>query len=243
LWLVADHILGTGHHRADVYWHLDASWTLERASARHAGLTHADGLWATIASTAGSLTEFRGDADGLGWCAPVYGRVMASPTLRFSESAQAPLSVVTAIGAARCPVELSVDAAPVITEREDEWHRVAVTGTHGEERFVALFAAPYAAEVQASGDIPRDSGRRRTVQRVTSSGAELATDARLAILRISQCGEPLSLDLIDATVAAWTGPGALTVGPLASAEDLHLDRITLGRLNRKVEATPVWQGG
>jgi hypothetical protein len=243
LWLVADHILGVGPHRADAHWHVDSSWILEKAGAQRTCLAHPDGLWAAIASTADGPTTLRGDTGGLGWCAPVYGQVIPSLTLRFSEAGHGPFSMVTAISSASGPVELSMESTAIAVEREDAWHRIAVAGTHGDGRFLALFATPRTAGLSAvSGsdrDILDEAPPRPAVQRVSGCGGELVTDARMAILRVSPSGEPISLGLIDGTVAAWTGRGAFRVGTFPAAEDLHLDRTALGRLSRRVEATPV----
>jgi hypothetical protein len=246
LWLVADHVLGTGPHRADAHWHVDSSWTLERATAQRTHLAHPDGLWAAIVSTAGSPTEFHGDAGGLGWCAPVYGRVVPSLTLRFSEAGQGPFSMVTAISAATGPVELSMESTPVAIERQDAWHRVAVAGMLGDGRVLALFATSHNAGLSPvfrhDRQILDEELPRRAVQRVNACGGELVTDARMAILRISRSGEPISLGLIDASVAAWTGRGNFSIGTLRAAEDLHLDRTALDRLSRDAEATRVVSG-
>jgi hypothetical protein len=233
LWLVADHVLGGGSHRIDAHWHVAPSWTAASTEADGVRLAHGDRLWAAIASTAGELTDFRGDAGGLGWCAPVYGQLLPSLTFRFSQTAQSPSSIVTAVGAAQSPVELALASTPVLTRVEDSWHRAAVIGTHGEDRFVALFATlrdplPFR---HSGKDVPL----RREVQRVTGEGGQFVTDARIALLRLSASGEPLSLVLVDATAASWTGRGGFNLGPLASAEDLHLNRTELRRLGRGIE--------
>jgi hypothetical protein len=232
--MVADHILALDRHRADVHWHVDSSWTLEGASTRCARLTHPDALSAAIASTPGDLTALHGDAEGLGWCAPVYGRVIPSLTLRFSEAGQGPFSLVTAIVAARGPVELALASTPVAIERDDGWHRAAVVGTHGDRRVVALFATPLDGAHRLNQTRPG-----RAAQSVRAGDGELITDARMAILQISSAGEPISLGLIDSTAAAWTGRGNFSIGTFTAAKDLHLDRTALTRLSRRIETTCV----
>ena len=234
LWLVADHILGTGRHRIDAHWHVAPSWTATATSADGARLAHPDRLWAAIASTAGELADFCGDADGLGWCAPVYGQLVPSLTFRFSQTTQTPASVITAIRAGHRPVVLTIATVPVRIAAEDEWHRVAGIGTDGEERFVALFATER-DPLPSPGNHGENRRLRRELQYVTAWGGRLATDARVALLRLSPSGEPMSLVAIDATVASWNGCARFDIGPRTSAEDLHLDRAGLTRLSLGME--------
>ena len=233
LWLVADHILGPGSHRADLHWHLHPAWSLDGAPGQTVRLTHRDGGHAAIASTAEGPASFLGDPEGLGWCAPVYGQLIPSLTLRWSLTAELPVSAVTAIGSSVSPVELLIDPSPVTVGNPDDWHRVAAVGAHDGGRFVALFATPRGLQAGA-----------RAVQRVAAWRGDFATDARAALLRLSRHLEPVSLVLIDATLASWQGPGFFNVqiGPRASAGDLHLDRTTLERLSREGARTAVGRG-
>jgi hypothetical protein len=220
LWLVADHVLGTGRHRIAAHWHLAPSWEAVEISTHAVRLSHPDRLWANVASTTGELTSFNADADGLGWCAPVYGSVVPSLTLRFSEEAQLPRSSVTVLAAGRRPIDLTLEASLVRTAREDMWHRVGALAAHGDSKFIALFATergPVAA--------------RRQVQEVSGWDGRFRTDARAALLQLSATGEPLSLVLLDATTASWSGGVEFTVGPFAAAADLHLDRTSLDQLS------------
>lgn len=238
LWLVADHFLGPGHHRVDTHWHLDPAWTLDLDAGPGTCLAHPEGLWAAIASTARERQEFMGDEQGLGWCAPVYGLVMPSLTLRYSEAGSAPFSLVTAIVAAPAPVRLSIESARVTTEREDGWHRAAVVVKRGGTHIVALFATPQGGHPrppQGEQGNPAGVPRPRTVHRLRLKNGELATDARAAVLRFSESGVPSSLSLVDTTAATWTGRNSFTVAPLGAAQDLHFDRTALRQLSSEVE--------
>jgi hypothetical protein len=236
LWLIADHVLGTGSHRIEAHWHLDPAWTASRLSPTDVRLHHSDGgIFATIASTARELTDFRGDAGGLGWCAPVYGQTAPSLTLRLTESGRAPITLITVVGAAHRPVDLSIEPTPVWTARQDGWMRAAVAGSHGSGGFVALFATEEDPVAQHAERGEPDTSRRE-LQRITNRSGCLTTDARIALLRLSSSGHPTALTLIDASVATWTGPGEFSLGPLASAEDLHLDQADLARLSHGAAA-------
>jgi hypothetical protein len=216
LWLVADHVLGGGLHQADAYWHFDPAWTLVSPAPGRALLTHRDGTAAGLASTMHDQQTFHGDAEGLGWCAPVYGQLLPSSTLRLREHGEAPFSFVTAIVASRSSSRLSFERHDVLAGREDGWHRVAVAGVHGDDHVLALFATP------ARGSEPR------TVQRVAWLDGEFSTDARAVLFRVSAYGAPCALTVIDARTAAWTGQGAFEIGG-GPAADLHLDRGAVAR--------------
>jgi hypothetical protein len=226
LWLVADHVLGAAAHTAEVFWHFDPAWT--RAPRQSVALEHPAGLHAALATTAEVSQIVRGDADGVGWCAPVYGRVVPAATMRLSTSGRAPASIVSAIAAASTDVSLSIEAVPVLISHEDGWHRVGVTGSHEDVQFAALFATPGSGDDRMAA--PRGS------QRIAVRDARLETDARIAVLRLTASGEPLSLDLIDATRTTWSGAGPFDVAPRGAAADLHLDQAALRRLSHPVQA-------
>jgi hypothetical protein len=127
-----------------------------------------------------------------------------------------------------------MQSAAISMDQDDGWHRVAVAGTHDETEFLALFATERTLPPDTRPTTSGVAGRRREVQRIAACGGELATDARMALLRVSQSGQPISLVLIDASVATWTGMHReWRIGPLDSAADLHLDGIALDRLNHK----------
>jgi Heparinase II/III-like protein/Heparinase II/III N-terminus len=226
LWLIVDHIIGPGSHGVDTHWHLDAAWSVEGVDGSSVQLEHRDGVHATLASTAPERSEFCGDVGGLGWSAPVYGRLEPSTTLRFSRCGVCPLSIVTAIRAGAAPVGLRLETAPIGLETEDDWQGVAVTFLDGLDTILALSTVP--CVTRASGP------SRRSTRRVIVGRGALTTDARVAVLRLSSSGEPLALSLIDARAVSWTGDCAFTLVQPA-AGDLHLGRESLGPLDHGIE--------
>ena len=80
-WIVADRLTGpagTGRHRASVHWHVDPEWAVAFDGRGAWTLHHRDGSEARLAMPDLSVELFRGDqATGLGWVAPVYGRLTA----------------------------------------------------------------------------------------------------------------------------------------------------------------------
>ena len=220
LWLIADHLLGSGRHQVDVRWHLDSAWHLASLDPQSARVHQQDGREVCIASTGSRLTSCVGEP--FGWRAPEYGQCLPAVTLEITETGDVPLSVVTAIVPRRLGQGFSLERIGVASDGIDSTHRAAVLGEDGNGRFIAVFSTDGLTVVEAK----RPSG-----QRVEVDGSVFYTDARIALLRLSSLLEPTSLTLIDGTKAAWTGPHPFSVGPLTSAADLHLDRHGLSRVS------------
>ena len=229
LWLVADHILGTGRHDADGHWHLGPDWLLDTPDAPRASVTHRDGTRAVIASTARVWRDFYGDDDGLGWSSPVYGQLVPALTLRFSQTADTPFSWITAIAGGSSFGDLAVRSLEIASDRNDGWHRAGAVVTLGGSRALVLFATP---SEQA------DERTTRTTQHMSLPEGELATDARAAILALSQDGRPRTLLVIESTMAQWTGAGAFRASPPPGEQDLHLDAVALSRITPEALARP-----
>jgi hypothetical protein len=225
LWVVVDHILPpkAEDHTVEMYWHLDPSWKPHWSDRSSASFVHTSGRWAAIASTTPLREQFRGDEQGLGWCAPAYGHIVPAVTLRDSAACSGPASWLTVIGTAPAPQALAVERIPVTADTpEDGWHRMAASITFGSSRFVALFSTPEGP----------DAAARPSPHRVTVEGATLATDARAALLHLSEAGLPLALSLVDGRAATWSGKPPVTLALPAPAADLHLDIAAQRRLSR-----------
>jgi hypothetical protein len=238
LWLVADHLIGEGRHQIDAYWHIDPDWkSAAPAPSSRSGvsLEHPAGPRAAVATTAVDVREFFGDPGGLGWCAPVYGRVVPSITLRFTQVDSAPFSIVSAIeteaGAGRS-LKLSIAAVQAVPDTPDDWHRVAVLVQNGGDKALACFAAPLALSTAA-----------RSLARIRCDYGELATDARMALLRLSPAGRPEELYLVDGGVAVWAGNGSFAIDLGSPAEDLRFDLLALEAFGAPGEETYVRHRG
>jgi hypothetical protein len=232
VWLVADWLIGAGDHRLDAYWHVDPAWTPAGESARGVHLYHPDGLWAGFTSTAREHTQFHEDAGGVGWCAPVYGQLVPSLTLRWSQTGAAPLSIISAIATAGRPIDLGIETAPVSVESTDGWHRSGIVGTYQRAALIAIFAAHGSADGES---LRPERASVRQLHRIAAAGGEFATDARISVLWLSPTGEPASLLLIEGTEASWSGRGGFRLPPMRSAADLHLNGVDLARLNLTFE--------
>jgi hypothetical protein len=223
LWLIADHLLGSGECTATNYWHFHPDWMSADTSGAEDRLSHVNGLFAAFATTAGKAERLHGDSEGLGWYSPAYGRVMPSPTWRVTATEEAPVSRVTAVAWNTAPVQLGIEPAPVLADEDDGWHRTAVRVTFDGMMFVALFAAPR-DEAEAS----------RAIHRVSIPGGQLATDARIAVLRASHSGEPLSVSAIGVCSLEWRGRGGFRTPSSNEPRDVHFEAAALHRQHAEV---------
>jgi hypothetical protein len=98
-WFVVDRLTGSGNHHADAHWHLDPAWRATRSSRTAIRAEHPAGLTVWILSLEDEWETFHGSHDGseLGWCAPVYGPLVPTFTVRATRSGALPLSMVTVI--------------------------------------------------------------------------------------------------------------------------------------------------
>jgi hypothetical protein len=189
---------------------VDPSWTVHTSEGQAVRLAHVDGACAALATTASEQQVFHGDAAGLGWWAPVYGKLLPAPTLRFETRQTAPFSIFTVIASGNVPVPIAVEPVVVLADRGHEWHCAGISVKYGEADLLALFATPLA---------PNPDGPRK---RVLCADGELMTDARVAVLR-RQGAEPTSLDLIEGTCGVWTTERSFGAGPNPAPPDRHLD--------------------
>jgi Heparinase II/III-like protein/Heparinase II/III N-terminus len=231
LWLVADHILGSGAHEAVAHWHFGPDWQLEAPDWPHASVRHRDGTRAAIASTAAARRALYADSEGLGWCAPVYGQLVPALTLRFSQTSDAPFSLIAAVAGDAWSEDLTARPVEIALDKADEWHRSGAHIISRSSQALVLFATPGASGAEGPS--------RRSVQRMTVEGGDFITDARAAILHLSHDQEPETLTVIEGTLARWSGAGAFQVSPLPGEQDLHLDGSALRRLSHVGAARPV----
>jgi hypothetical protein len=92
--------VATCRHSATARWHFDPAWQLT-PSDRRLRATHRDGASVWMLCEGGEVTVVRGEHEGDGWCAPVYGQLVPASTARVSATAEAPFVLVTWIGSAR----------------------------------------------------------------------------------------------------------------------------------------------
>jgi hypothetical protein len=184
-WLIVDVIADDGRrHQAAAHWHFDPAWQVI-ASGQRLRATHADGGSVWMLCAGGDVTLVRGGSDGTGWCAPVYGQLLPTSTVRVSADSETPIVLVTWIGSARAfplpvlrctRVKGESDAVVVVIE-DDE-----TTAT-----FLVRSAEPSRArEVCRAGEFETDaamfhfvtaSGRLRSLSMIDGQQAICSHDA------------------------------------------------------------------
>jgi hypothetical protein len=202
-WLIADEILGPGHHAASAHWHFDPEWTLLAESGRIRA-SHPDGDVAWLLHDAPQTEIFRGDRDsGLGWCAPVYGTLLPSPTARVTVEGESPLRLITWVGG------------------EQDWQSPALRRVPAEcDAGASAIAAEITADSRRALFMLRIGGTPSHAAR-TCRVLEYETDARL-LHRLADGERLVHLDLVDVSRASTSREGWLSIEADAPLSDLHI---------------------
>jgi hypothetical protein len=240
LLIVADLVTGTGDdhdlRRAEVHWHVDPRWTISM-SGRKAVLT---GMAERVEllTPHGMLELFSADETGLGWHAPVYGRVEPAATLRISHTSSAPLWIVTVFGLDAANEVYDVDTVPVWAEAGVLATSLAIRISRSASTDYMLLADPAGApelklgptydrrrpanhrcrpDLQVGRD-PHDAGASAT-WRV----GEFETDARMLFCRTLANGQMTRAAIVDGTRLRSSARTRVALTLPVEAADLHLD--------------------
>ncbi|HUR33055.1 MAG TPA: alginate lyase family protein [Vicinamibacterales bacterium] len=205
LLLVADLVSGDGVHQVDQHWHFDPRWSVELSGQR--ALLRSGGDRVQLAVSRGAIEHVRGGpAPGVGWHAPVYGRVERTSAVRVSDGGAAPLWIVTAFGLnpdnevlAVTPIALRAPAGTL--ERS-----VAVTVSRAHSTDLFALGAP---------------GLAGHPGRATWLVAGYETDARMLFCRTTDRISRLAL--VDGSFVRAVDDRSLLVKLAADVPDLHLD--------------------
>jgi hypothetical protein len=204
-WVFADRLHGTGHHRLALHWHIDPAWSATEDGYGGVLLQHPGGLGARIAVAGASLEVLQADpATGLGWAAPVYGRLVPATTLRATVEREAPAWLITTVevdGSGSTP-----RALPAEVLASEPAGAAAATTRHEEGRTISLFRARAGEAVTVLVD------RRR--------GHAITTDARALHTRLTESGHLELACLVDASFMRLEGPDPVTITAGAPVADL-----------------------
>jgi hypothetical protein len=194
----------TDLHRVDVHWHVDPRWTIAVAGRR--ATLAAAGERIIVVVPHGVLERFAADESGLGWHAPVYGRLEPAATLRLGHTSGAPLWMITVFGFDAANEVNDVEMLPVWAEAGVLAQSCAVRITRAATTDYLLLADP--ADPRA-----RTQGWRL---------AEFETDAALMFCRI--CADQMTrAALVDGTRLCSSGRPRMNLTLPALASDLHMD--------------------
>jgi hypothetical protein len=194
-------------HRADVFWHIDPRWATAISGRR--ALFRAMGERIEMVAPHGLVELFAGDDSGLGWHAPIYGRLEPSAAVRISSSGTAPLWIATVFGLNAANPIADVDTLPVWAEAGVLAHSLALRITRTAGSDYVMLAEPAAD----SG-----AGLSRSWRL-----AEFETDAAMMFCRTDTDGRLMRAAMVDGARLRCAGGGRVTVALPAAAPHLHLD--------------------
>ncbi len=201
-WIVWDWLLGSGPVEAAAHWHLAPRWAAS-ASGPGVRLDHPDGVRLWLLTIGGAVEVVRGGtgARSLGWCAPIYGDIVPTTTIRAVRSGTSPLSMATVI----------LEAA-----EEPRIERIAEAGrpAHALALETASWREVAFARHPADVDDP-EAGRGRT------SAAGVESDARVAVVRHHRPTALAEVWLVDGSTAIGPDDTRLVHVPVARPT-LHL---------------------
>jgi len=210
-WVIADRIAGEGRHHAAVHWHIDPAWTLSPAGQGTWSLTLPSGLEARLAICHASTDVFHGDEDsGLGWVAPIYGRLIPATTVRATVERRTPFWIVTTIhlGNPRVPAATTRLLDAESSGVNDRCGVLTTTAAHFE---VAAFRVPPARDPM-------------TCTLDDRGALGLTTDAAVVYARTTRDGRLMRVQIVDATWFRYDGPEAVTISCDRSTDvDVRLD--------------------
>ena len=192
-------------HRADVHWHVDPRWTIA-VSGRRATLSAAGERVSAVAPQ-GVVEQFAADESGLGWHAPVYGRLEPAATLRISHTSSAPLWMFTVFGLDAANDVVDVETLPV-------WAEAGVLAQAGAVRISRSATTDYLLLADPADPRARAHGWRL---------AEFETDASVMFCRTGGDGQMTRAALVDGSRIRCSGRSRMSLTLPTLAADLHMD--------------------
>jgi uncharacterized heparinase superfamily protein len=214
--VVADVIRGGGTRRADAHWHLDPRWAVDVDGGSATATLQDEEV--QMVFPLGNVERFVADSEtGLGWHAPVYGRLEPATTLRITQIATAPLWVLSVFGLCRRNRIENVDVVPVWSAAGVLDHSMALRITRASTVDEVVFAEPRD---------PKDASTWRT--------ANLETNAVMLFCRTPKDGDARpEVALVDGSRVRSMGRREFAVERTSAAADLYIDSETLSNTNRE----------
>jgi Heparinase II/III-like protein/Heparinase II/III N-terminus len=149
LLVVADLLRGPGHHTAAVHWHVDPRWTVT-ARGRVVSFARA-GACCQFVVPNGQVERFVADREtGLGWHAPVYGRVKPLTSLRVTCRGNWPLWIAGVFGLHADNPIVDAEFVPVAAAAGSFEHAVALRIVRRHSTDVVALAEAAAGDERAA---------------------------------------------------------------------------------------------
>ena len=200
-WLVVDVIEGNINRiSAAAHWHFDPIWQVA-ATRDQVRANDANGNVVWMLYAGGDVSAARGDSVRGGWCAPVYGQLLPTCTVRLATTADAPITLVTWIGDGRMFVAPRIRQVSRATSEDDA---VLVEIANGSR--TAMFMVRSASSADS-----------RRVRRV----GEFETDA-VVLHYATEHGRLRSLSVVDARQVIAAGKRGLSIAADDVIRDLHV---------------------
>ena len=214
--IVADLVRGDGIRRADAHWHLDPRWTVNLQA--HGATATLENEEVQMMFPMGTVEQFVADSEtGLGWHAPVYGRLEPATTLRVTQIGPAPLWTLGVFGL--CPDNriVSVEVLPVWSTAGLLDHSLALRITRASTVEEVVFA---------ERRDPRDASTWRM--------ANLEADAAMVFSRAHRDGGDArpEIALVDGSRVRNMGRREFAIERPSQVADLYLDSETLSDANQ-----------
>lgn len=176
-------------HTANVHWHLDPRWSVE-LFGRTASLSQA-GDCVALLTPDGAIESFTGDVEtGLGWHAPVYGRIAPTTTLRIAKRGTLPLWLVSVFSLNRSSTIDRVEYVPV-------WCEAGVLSSSVAVRITRRGATDWFAVAHRGSQAAAPSSDGRLDARPTWRVGEFETDAHMFFCSVADDGRVARAALVD----------------------------------------------
>jgi Heparinase II/III-like protein/Heparinase II/III N-terminus len=196
-WWIVDRVIGAGRHRADLHWHLAPSWRTTKIARGRLFIDGGDdqGIWLLSPDDDFDVLEGTTDGSGLGWCAPIYGPLVPTTTVRASRVARVPFAMVTVVVDLPGKADPRTQLLPVTVNGRIDSEAIGIQLVTNAWTETMLFAAPI--------DPLRGLPPRRSLRLI----GDVETDARVLCWRDTGAQDSGPSALIDGTFARLR-PGA-----------------------------------
>ena len=206
--VVADQVSAPGHTSAAVHWHVDPRWAVD--TQRRGASFICEGQRVNLFVAGGRVERFDADATtGLGWHAPVYGRIEPATTIRVTHADAAPFWMVSVFDFNPNEPVNGAEWLPVWAEAGVVQQAAALRIERDGSTDYLLFAEPASSDPQATWRV-----------------SEFETDARMLFCRVTD--DVLTrLALVDGSMVRGGGRRSLGIALGRTMPALFVDESSI----------------